>query len=364
MAERIATILREPVLVLERRHHLGGNSYSVPDPETGIEIHPYGSHLFHTSSDAVWQWIGRFSRFTHYRHRVFTRYRGRTYTMPINLMTLNTLFGLDLTPEQARGFLAGEAAREPYPDPANLEEKAISLVGRRLYEAFIKGYTAKQWETDPRELPADVITRLPVRLNYNDFYFNDIYEGLPVDGYHAIFDRIFANSLIHAVTNCDFFDVRALLRPDAIVIYTGPIDRYFDYCCGRLSWRTLDFQIERPPVADWQGTAVVNYAEQDVPFTRIHEFRHLHPERRYRCDRTVIMREYSRFATATDEPYYPVNTPADRRIYDQYAALAAQETQVVFGGRLGTYRYLDMHQAIGAALKAFEREVMPLVVPA
>ncbi len=360
MAERIANVLGEHVVVLERRNHLGGNSYSEHDPETGIEYHRYGSHLFHTSSEDVWAYVNKFTKFTNYRHRVLTRHRNRMFTMPINLMTLNSFFGVDLTPSEAGAFIAERAAAEPYPNPANFEEKAISLIGRDLYEAFIQGYTAKQWETDPKLLPAEVITRLPVRFNYNDFYFNDIYEGLPVDGYHAIFERMFSNPKIETLTNCDFFDVRSQLRPDAIIIYTGAIDRYFDYCHGPLSWRTLDFEIERHAIDDFQGASVINYPDRDIPFTRIHEFKHLHPERTNLKGRTLVMKEYSRFATAEDEPYYPVNTPMDKSTYDQYAARATQERNVIFGGRLGTYRYLDMHQAIGAALKAFERELVPL----
>jgi UDP-galactopyranose mutase len=364
MAERIASVLGEPVVVLEKRDHLGGNSYSEIDARTGIEYHRYGSHLFHTSNADVWSWINRFSAFTNYRHRVFTRHRGRTYTMPVNLMTLNSFFGVDLRPGEAAQFIAGKAAAEPYPDPANFEEKAISLIGRDLYEAFIKGYTAKQWETDPRLLPAEIITRLPVRFNFNDFYFNDIYEGLPVDGYAAIFERIFAHPKIDTITGCDFFAVREKIHPDALVIYTGPVDRYYDYCFGPLAWRTLDFEIERVEIDDYQGASVVNYPDPDVRYTRIHEFKHLHPERRGLDGRTLIMREYSRFAGIDDEPYYPVNTAADKDIYQRYAARAANEPRTIFGGRLGTYRYLDMHQAIGAALKAFDRELVPALAAA
>jgi UDP-galactopyranose mutase len=360
MAERISSQLGQRVLVLERRRHPGGNSFSEVDAATGVEYHRYGSHLFHTSNDECWAWINRFTSFTNYRHRVFSRLRGRTYTMPINLMTLNSFFGVDLKPYEAEAFLAARRAAEPYPDPANFEEKAISLIGRELYEAFIQGYTAKQWETDPKLLPAEIITRLPVRLNYNDFYFADRYEGLPVDGYHAIFTRIFADPRIELVLDCDFFDVRARLHKQAIIVYTGPVDRYFDYRHGPLGWRTLDFEIERPDVPDWQGAAVVNYPERDVPYTRIHEFKHLHPERRHDGRNTLIMREYSRFARAEDEPYYPINTAADKRIYDRYAEQAEAEPRVIFGGRLGTYRYLDMHQAIAAALRAFERKLVPM----
>ena len=203
-----------------------------------------------------------------------------------------------------------------------------------------------------------------MRFNFNDFYFNDIYEGLPVDGYAAIFERIFADQNITTVTGCDFFDVRESLHPQAMIIYTGPIDRYFDYCYGPLSWRTLDFEIERLESNDFQGAAVINYPDLDVPYTRIHEFKHLHPERRNLEGRTLVMREYSRFASADDEPYYPVNTPADKALYERYAARAAQERRTIFGGRLGTYGYLDMHQAIGAALRAFERELMPALTAA
>lgn len=359
MAERIASVLDQPVVVLERRQHLGGNSYSEIDPQTGIEYHRYGSHLFHTSNQEVWDWINRFSAFTNYRHRVFTRHGGRTYTMPINLMTLNSFFGVDLRPTEAGAFIAAKAAAEPYKQPANFEEKAISLIGRELYEAFIKGYTAKQWETDPRELPADIIARLPMRSSFTDFYFNDIYEGLPVDGYAAIFDRIFADGRITTMTGCDFFGVQDKLNPAARIIYTGAIDRYFDYCFGPLSWRTLDFEIERHPVDDYQGASVINYPEMDVPYTRIHEFKHLHPERRNLDGRTLVMKEFSRFAGTEDEPYYPINTARDKATYDRYAARAAEEPRTIFGGRLGTYRYLDMHQAIGAALKSFERELLP-----
>ncbi len=359
MAERIANVLGEPVLVLEKRDHFGGNSFSEQDPETGIEYHRYGTHLFHTSQPDVWAWINRFTAFNNYRHRVLTRHAGRMYTMPINLMTLNNFFGVDLKPSEAAAFIAERAGREGFTNPANFEEKAVSLIGRELYDAFIRHYTAKQWETDPKLLPAETISRLPVRSNYNDFYFNDIYEGLPLDGYHAIFERVFADKRIKVVCNCDFFDVRDTLRPDAQLIFTGAIDRYYDYRFGPLGWRTLDFEIERPAMEDYQGASVVNYPDADVRFTRIHEFRHLHPERRYTPERTLIMREYSRFAAREDEPYYPINTPADKDLYDRYAALAAQESGVVFGGRLGTYRYLDMHQAIGAALKSFEREVLP-----
>jgi UDP-galactopyranose mutase len=346
------------VLVLERRNHTGGNAHSLIDPDTGIEVHAYGAHIFHTSSVRIWDYLHRFTSFTDYRHHVFTQHAGRIYPMPITLATMCTFFDRALTPNAARALVAGQAREMQGRVPRNLEEKAISLIGRPLYDAFIRGYTAKQWQADPRYLPADIISRLPVRFTFDTRYFQDSFEGLPTQGYFRMFERMMQDPLIRVMTEVDFFTVRAHL-PAVPVFYTGPIDRYFNYCLGRLSWRTLDFEREVLPVPDWQGTAVINYADADVPFTRTHEFRHLHPERRIDSDRTVILREYSREARPCDEPYYPVNSSADRRICDGYRALAAGEANVIFGGRLGTYRYLDMHQAVGAALKVVEQEIGP-----
>jgi UDP-galactopyranose mutase len=346
------------VLLLERRSHTGGNSFSEIDGQTGIEFHRYGSHLFHTSNARVWNFVNRFSKFSNYRHRVFTFHQGRMYTMPVNLMTINNFYGTAFTPSQAREFIKAEISREQISNPLNLEEKAISLIGRRLYDAFIRGYTLKQWETDPLELPANIITRLPLRFNYNDFYFSDAYEGLPLDGYFRIFERMLKSPKIQVELNCDFFDVRNELRQDALIVYTGPVDRYYGYGHGVLGWRTLDFEIERLPVDDYQGASVVNYPGADQRFTRIHEFKHLHPERPA-VPGTMIMREYSRFARQTDEPYYPIGRLEDRVCYEKYQAMAEAESSVIFGGRLGTYRYLDMHHAIAAALKCFEQRVSP-----
>ena len=360
IAYKVASELALPVLVIERRSHIGGNSYSKLDSDTGIEYHKYGSHIFHTSNETVWKFIGQFSSFNNYRHRAFSRHGGKTYTIPINLMTINRFFGLDLNPTKARIFIQQQAAAECIDAPRNLEEKAISLIGRALYEAFIKGYTAKQWETDPALLPPEIITRLPVRFSFNDFYFSDRYEGLPVDGYAAIFDKMLAHPMIQVVTKCDYFDLRGRLDPHVLCVYTGPVDRYFDYQFGELGWRTLDFEIERLDTDDFQGASIINYPDRDVPFTRIHEFRHLHPERRY-GKKTIIMREYSRFAKRNDEPYYPIGRHDDKLRYNQYKTLAESEPNVIFAGRLGTYRYLDMHQAIGAALSLYEKRVAPLL---
>jgi UDP-galactopyranose mutase len=359
IAERAANDLGKRVLIIDRRRHIGGNAYSENDRETGIEVHKYGAHLFHTPNKTVWDYLNRFTAFTDYRHRVFTSYRSQVYSMPINLGTIGQFFGKRMSPDEARALVAEQARELGDRQPQNLEEKAISLIGRPLYEAFIRGYTAKQWQTDPRELPESIITRLPVRYNFDNRYFNDAYEGLPVDGYTAIFERMLNNPRIDVQLNTDYFAVKNEIPAGKPVVYTGPIDRYFDYRAGELKWRTIDFQEEVMQVGDFQGTAVMNYADEDIPYTRILEFRHFNPERDYQKEKTVIVREFSRFATRADEPYYPIDTAEDKRTYLAYRELAEKEQDVIFGGRLGTYRYLDMHQAIGAALKSFETEVAP-----
>ncbi len=357
IAERAANELGKRVLIIDRRNHIGGNAYSETCPQTGIEVHKYGAHLFHTPNKLVWDYLNRFTRFTDYKHRVFTSYKNQAYMMPINLGTICQFFGRRMGPDEARQLIAEQAGELQGKQPDNLEEKAISLIGRPLYEAFIRGYTAKQWQTDPRELPESIITRLPVRYNFDNRYFNDAYEGLPVDGYTAIFEKMLNNEKITIRLGVDYFDIKSQIPQNKLLIYTGPIDRYFNYAAGELKWRTIDFEAEILPVDDFQGTSVMNYADEDIPYTRILEFRHFNPERNYQTEKTVIMREYSRFAARKDEPYYPVNTPEDKQTYLAYSKLAAQENNVIFGGRLGTYRYLDMHQAIGAALKTYEQEI-------
>lgn len=360
VAERIAENSNRRVVIIDRRDHIGGNAYSSFDPETDIEVHKYGAHLFHTPNPVVWEYVNRFSDFTDYKHRVFTSYRDQVYSMPINLGTIIQFFGRRMSPEEARQLIASQASEMAERVPRNLEEKAISLIGRPLYEAFIRGYTIKQWQTDPRELPEGIITRLPVRYDFNNRYFNDRYEGLPVDGYTAIFRKMLDHRNISVHLGIDFFDLKRHLPANLPIVYTGPIDQYFEYSEGELGWRTIDFEKAVHSVEDFQGTAVMNYADEDVPWTRILEFRHFNPERNYQKEKTVVVREFSRFAKRADEPYYPIDTAADRAIYKKYLARAEAERSVHFGGRLGTYRYWDMHQAIGAALKA-SQEVAELI---
>ncbi len=361
IAERCASELGLNVLVLERRHHLGGNAYSEAEPETGIEVHVYGAHLFHTSNERVWEYVNRFTTFTNYQHRVFAKYQDSVYSFPMNLGLINQFFGKSHTPDEARALIAEQASEIATEDAQNLEEKAISLIGRPLYEAFVKGYTAKQWQTDPTELSADIITRLPVRYTFNNRYFNDKYEGLPTDGYTAWLERMADHPNIEVRLETDFFDVADEFKGKVPIVYTGPVDEYFGNSEGRLSWRTVDLEPEVMKVDDFQGTSVMNYNDGDVPFTRIHEFKHFHPERDYpdAKDKTVIVREYSRAAEIDDEPYYPINTAEDREKLKKYRDLAKKEPMVLFGGRLGTYKYLDMHMAIGSALSMYDNKLKP-----
>lgn len=363
IAERAALAGRK-VTIVDRREHIGGNAFSEREPQTGIEVHRYGAHLFHTSNASVWEYVNRFTSFTDYVHHVYTNHRGVVYPLPINLGTINQFFCSAHGPDAARALIRAQAEEFDVQAAGNLEEKAIALIGRPLYEAFIRDYTAKQWQTDPKELPAEVISRLPVRYTYDNRYFSDTWEGLPVDGYTAWFERMVDHPNIDVRLGVDFFDGRQQLNKQAVrgqlpVVYTGPVDRYFDYSEGALSWRTLDFEQEVLPVGDFQGTSVMNYADADVRYTRIHEFRHFHPERsgQYPQDRTVIAREYSRFAGREDEPYYPVNTPDDRASLARYRELSQSEPDVYFGGRLGTYQYLDMHMAIGSALSMWRNQL-------
>lgn len=369
VAERAASQKNARVLIVERRNHIGGNAYSEAEPETGIEIHKYGAHLFHTSNKRVWDYVNQFTEFTDYQHRVFAMHKGTAYQFPMGLGLINQFFGKYYSPDEARELIKEQAGEIDVDEAKNLEEKGIALIGRPLYEAFVRDYTAKQWQTDPKNLPAANITRLPVRYTFNNRYFNDTYEGLPVEGYTAWLENMAKHGNIEVRLDTDWFEVREEIRsesPDAPVVYTGPLDRYFDYSEGRLGWRTLDFETEVLETGDFQGTPVMNYNDAEFPYTRIHEFRHFHPERedKYPKDKTVIMKEYSRFADDNDEPYYPINTPDDREMLLKYRELADAETsneKVFFGGRLGTYQYLDMHMAIGAALSMYDNKLAELL---
>ncbi|MEI8011531.1 MAG: UDP-galactopyranose mutase [Candidatus Omnitrophota bacterium] len=353
LAERIASVLGEAVVVLEKRPHVGGNSFSSPDALTGIDVHRYGSHIFHTRTERVWQYINQFSSFNDYRHQVYTVHGDRVYPMPINLNTINRFFGTTLMPEDVPAFLAGQV--DAIPVPRNFEEKALGCVGRRLYEAFIKGYTRKQWGCDPSQLPADILARLPLRMTADNLYFDDQYQGIPVDGYGKLFEKMLAHPKIEVRLGVDFRQVKSFIPEDAVIIYTGPIDRFFDYRFGLLGWRGLEFKEEILPQDDFQGNAVINYADETVAYTRIHEFKHYHPEKKG-CfsGKTVIYKEYPVAAGQEDDPYYPMNRPADQAVLALYRQEALRHPRVIFGGRLGGYAYLDIDRTISQALAVFD----------
>ena len=358
IAERIANDLGERVLVIDKRPHIGGNCYSEQDPATGIEYHKYGTHIFHTSNPVVWNYINQFTEFNSYYHQVLTTYKDRVYQMPINLETINAFYGTNLKPYEVDAFLAGEIAKENIQQATNFEEKAISMMGRPLYEAFIKGYTQKQWQKAPSEMPASILKRLPFRKNYNESYYYSRWQGIPLNGYTHIFENLLHHPKIELQLNVDYFDIKAQVSSETIQIYSGPIDRFFNFQYGHLDWRTLHFEKEIVPVEDFQGTSVMNYAEEQVPFTRIHEPKHLHPERSYTKDQTLIIREYSK-RDEGNHPFYPINDNRNQDLILKYRTAADQLKNVIISGRLGDYKYYDMHQTIARALEVYEQQIKP-----
>jgi UDP-galactopyranose mutase len=357
IAERIASETKKRVTILENREHIGGNAHSYIEENSKIEVHSYGSHLFHTNNFKVWEYVNRFTKFNDYQHRVFAIAKGEIFSLPLNLQTFSQIYPGVTSVETVTSLISD------FPT-ANLDtfhDMAISLVGEKAYELLIKNYTQKQWQTDTTKLPPDIISRLPVRTNLDGRYFSDRYQGLPLNGYQEWQENMLKNEKISVQLNTDFFSIKNEIRENQIIVYTGPIDRYFNYKHGMLGWRTLDFETEILDLDDFQGNSVVNYCDIEPAYTRIHEFKHLHPEREYIPGKTVIMKEFSRFAGDKDEPYYPINTESDRKKLLKYREEAAQEKNVYFGGRLGSYKYLDMHMAIASALSLFENELHPLI---
>ena len=359
----VARVLAEAgrrVLVLEKRAAVGGNVRCEIDSETGIEVHTYGSHIFHTHLDDVWNFVNRFITFNGYQHKVLARYEDKTYFLPLGLTLVNQFYGLNLTPSELPAFIAKEAAGSKEEVGLNFETQAISFIGRPLYEAFIREYTRKQWGMDPRELSADIIRRLPVRASYDVNYFSDYRQGIPLTGYNSLFDGLLDHSNISVECNAEYALGEIRLAGGEVygtegapVFYSGPIDALFGYRFGPLPWRSLRFERERVAVQDYQGTSVVNYTGADVPFTRIHEFKHYHPEdaKVMGSASTIICREYPQTWALGDEPYYPVDTPASRELLALYQAEAAKQANLIVGGRLGGYRYYDMDRSIGNALE-------------
>ena len=335
-------------LVVEKRNHLGGNLYC-QDVE-GIHVHKYGAHIFHTSNQQVWDFVNGLVPFNRFTNSPMANYKGQMYNMPFNMNTFNKLWGVR-TPSEAREKIQSQRA-EITGEPKNLEEQAISLVGRDIYERLIKGYTEKQWGRSCKELPSFIIKRLPVRFTYDNNYFNDKYQGIPEGGYNALIEKLFEGCDVELgvdyLEKKDYYDGLAKR-----VIYTGTIDRYFDYCYGKLEYRSLRFETEVLPEENFQGVAVVNYTEREIPYTRIIEHKHFEFGTQ---EKTVITREYPADWKEGMEPYYPVNDEKNGKLYEKYKALAEKEGKVVFGGRLGEYQYYDMDKVIARAMEAYGRE--------
>jgi UDP-galactopyranose mutase len=344
------------VLVLEKRSAPGGNVRCETDPATGIEIHTYGSHIFHTHLDNVWDFVRRFIEFNGYQHKVLARFENKTYFLPLGLTLVNQFYGLNLTPAELPAFIEKEVAKGGISGtPSNFEEQAISFIGKPLYDAFIREYTRKQWGTDPKNLDVSIIRRLPVRASYDVNYFSDYRQGIPLTGYNSLFDRMLDHPRISIECNVDWLkwrdgEGRALSKLP--VYYSGPIDQLFGYKFGALPWRSLRFETERIAMSDYQGTSVVNYTGADVAWTRIHEFKHYHPEQKdvMANPETIICREYPKTWQLGDEPYYPVNNRESQALLEKYQAEAAKIPNLIVGGRLGAYKYFDIDQAIAAGL--------------
>ena len=346
------------VLVLERRAAPGGNCRCEKDEASGAEVHVYGSHIFHTSDSKTWSFVNRFTAFNGYQHKVLARHAGKTYFLPLGLALLNSFYGLELKPGEVADFIAGEVAKSGIPGtPRNFEEQAVSFVGRPVYEAFIKNYTAKQWGCDPKELDASIIRRLPVRASYDVNYFADLLQGIPRWGYNALFAEMLHRAGITLRCGTDYLAERKHIPSGVPVFYSGPVDELLGFRFGPLPWRTLRFERETLLVADFQGTSVVNYTDADVPYTRIHEFKHFHPEDAETMRRpfTAVCREYPAAWKPGDEPYYPVSNPQSDALLARYREEAAREFPgMTVGGRLGEYKYYDMDKSVARALETAE----------
>lgn len=336
-------------LVIDKRPHIGGNCYT--ELVEGIPVHRYGAHIFHTSNKEVWNYVNQLGEFNSYVNSPIANFKGEIYNMPFNMNTFSKLWGIS-TPAEAKAIIDAQKGDAPA-HPTNLEEQAISLVGRDIYEKLVKGYTEKQWGRSCTELPAFIIKRLPVRFTYNNNYFNDRFQGIPMGGYTVLFEKLLEG--IEVRLNCDYLAHKEELRPLAEkVVYTGPIDQYFDFCYGPLQYRSLRFETEILDEENHQGNAVVNYTDRETPYTRIIEHKHFEYGTQ---PKTVITREYPADWHLGDEPYYAVNDEANGSLYQRYAAKAAEDPTVVFGGRLGEYKYYDMDKVILSALEFVHKEL-------
>lgn len=347
-------------LVIDKRDHIAGNIYT--SLKRGISIHEYGAHIFHTSNREVWDYVNRFSEFNHFVNSPMAVYKNEIYNLPFNMNTFSRLWGIR-TPQEAKAIIREQIADLSIDEPRNLEEQALSLAGRDVYEKLIKGYTEKQWGRECRELPAFIIRRVPLRFTYDNNYFTDRYQGIPVGGYTAMIEKMLDGTKIRLRTDyhsfCKQQEDAAMHGGDFVsfdkVVYTGMIDEYFDYCLGNLEYRSLKFEkTDMPDVDNYQGNAVINYTEREIPYTRIIEHKHFEFGK---GEGTVITKEYPVPWTIGEEPYYPVNDERNNKLFAAYQALADKEKKVLFGGRLGQYRYYDMDKVIEAALEMVKKEL-------
>ncbi|GFI36792.1 UDP-galactopyranose mutase [Lachnospiraceae bacterium] len=337
-------------LVVERRDHIGGNIYT--KEIEGIQVHQYGAHIFHTSNKEVWDYMQQFAEFNRYTNSPIAYYKGEIYNMPFNMNTFNRMWGV-VTPKEAEEKIQEQIKKYGVYTPKNLEEQAINLVGKDIYEKLVKGYTEKQWGRRATELPPEIIKRLPVRLTYDNNYFNDLYQGIPQGGYTQIIEKMLED--IEVRVNTDYLENKDEL--DGLcgkVVYTGPVDAYFDYMYGELEYRSVRFETEILGEENFQGNAVVNYTEYEVPYTRIIEHKHFEFGKQ---PKTVISKEYSASWKRGDEPYYPVNDEKNNELYQKYAKEVEKQNKVIFGGRLGKYKYYDMHHVVDEALKCVKEEL-------
>lgn len=337
-------------LVIDKRNNIGGNIYT--ETTEGINVHKYGAHIFHTSDKQIWDYVNRFAEFNNYINSPVAVYKDELYNLPFNMNTFSRMWNIR-TPEQAKEIIASQIADLGITEPHNLEEQALSLVGRDVYEKLIKGYTEKQWGRDCKELPAFIIKRLPLRFIYDNNYFNDRYQGIPIGGYTAIIEKMLEG--IEVRTGTDYFDfIRDNKNIARKTIFTGMIDEYYGYCYGPLQYRSVRFETEVLDCENYQGNAVVNYTDREVPYTRIIEHKHFEFGKQ---PKTVISREYSSEWKQGMEPYYPVNNEENNALYEKYRELADKESNVIFGGRLGQYKYYDMDKVIAAALECAGKEL-------
>ncbi len=337
-------------LVIDKRDHIAGNIYC--ENVSGINVHKYGAHIFHTSDKKIWEYVNQFAEFNNYINSPVARYKNELYNLPFNMNTFSKMWNI-ATPQEAKDIIASQIADLNITEPKNLEEQALSLVGKDVYEKLIKGYTEKQWGRDCKDLPSFIIKRLPLRFIYDNNYFNDRYQGIPIGGYTKIVEKMLDS--IEVRLNTNYLDNREEFDAMADkIVYTGMIDQFYDYKLGVLEYRSVRFETEELPMENYQGNAVVNYTEREVPYTRIIEHKHFEFGKQ---PTTIISREYSSEWKKGDEPYYPVNNDKNNALYQQYKELADKEHKVIFGGRLGGYKYYDMDKVIAAALEMCEKEL-------